>query len=110
MSEYSEREEQRRLELSQKLHELFKSNNIYYQPPESFKMSYSCIRYKRSSKNTRYANNKTYGMRQEYEIMVISHSPDEPVVFAIPNEFEYCRHGRSYVADGLYHEVFYIYW
>lgn len=107
---YADHAEQRRLELSAKLKELFGSDNVYFQPPEGFKMLYPCIRYKRSYKNINYANNKAYGVRQEYELIIISKNPSEPITFTIPHEFEYCRPGRSYVADNLYHEIFYIYW
>ena len=104
-------EEVRRRELSAKLHEILGSDNIYFQPPESIKMEYPCIRYKRSSPFSVPANNKkNYIQISRYEIMVISRDPMEPTVYKIPEEFEYCDNGRHYEADNLYHDVFYIYW
>lgn len=102
--------EDRRLLLSQKLHELLGSDNVYFQPPETARMSYPCIRYARSTGSSIDADNLKYIRRQGYEIMVISKNPTEPVVEEIPNAFEYCNEGRHYVADNLNHDVFYIYW
>ena len=106
----SRTEEERRLELSAKLHELLGSDNVYYQKPESFKMKYPCIRYKRAYDNITYADNLKYLKRQGYELMVISKDPTEKVASLIPDAFEYCNPGRPYVADNLNHWVFTIYW
>ena len=50
----------RRLELHNILVGLLGSNHVYYQPPESLKMEYPCIRYNRSNINSGRADNINY--------------------------------------------------
>lgn len=98
-----------RLDLQGLLEELLESRNVYYQPPESIKMQYPAIRYSKKSIQSVYANNSKYLMRDCYELIVISRSPDHPVIkklLALP----YCSYDRPYVADNLYHDVLTIYY
>lgn len=97
-----------RLELSVKLKELLGSDNVYYQAPESKKMEYPAIRYSKTSIKSTYANNAKYLMRDCYEIIVISRTPDHPVIkklLALP----YCEYNRHYVAENLNHDVLTLY-
>lgn len=98
-----------RLDLQGLLEELLESRNVYYQPPESVKMQYPAIRYSKKNIQSVYANNSKYLMRDCYELIVISRSPDHPVIkklLALP----YCSYDRPYVADNLYHDVLTIYY
>lgn len=98
-----------RLDLQGLLEELLESRNVYYQPPESIKMQYPAIRYSKKNIQSVYANNSKYLMRDCYELIVISRSPDHPVIkklLALP----YCSYDRPYVADNLYHDVLTIYY
>lgn len=98
-----------RLDLQGLLEELLESRNVYYKPPESIKMQYPAIRYSKKNIQSVYANNSKYLMRDCYELIVISRSPDHPVVkklLALP----YCSYDRPYVADNLYHDVLTIYY
>ena len=98
-----------RLDLQGLLEELLESRNVYYKPPESTKMQYPAIRYSKKSIQSVYANNSKYLMRDCYELIVISRSPDHPVIkklLALP----YCSYDRPYVADNLYHDVLTIYY
>lgn len=98
-----------RLDLQGLLEEFLESRNVYYQPPESIKMQYPAIRYSKKSIQSVYANNSKYLMRDCYELIVISRSPDHPVIkklLALP----YCSYDRPYVADNLYHDVLTIYY
>ena len=98
-----------RLDLQGLLEELLESRNVYYQPPESIKMQYPAIRYSKKSIQSVYANNSKYLMRDCYELIVISRSPDHPVIkklLALP----YCSYDRPYIADNLYHDVLTIYY
>ena len=98
-----------RLDLQGLLEELLESRNVYYQPPESVKMQYPAIRYSKKNIQSAYANNSKYLMRDCYELIVISRSPDHPVIkklLALP----YCSYDRPYVADNLYHDVLTIYY
>ena len=98
-----------RLDLQGLLEELLESRNVYYKPPESIKMQYPAIRYSKKSIQSVYANNSKYLMRDCYELIVISRTPDHPVIkklLALP----YCSYDRPYVADNLYHDVLTIYY
>ena len=98
-----------RLDLQGLLEEILESRNVYYKPPESIKMQYPAIRYSKKSIQSVYANNSKYLMRDCYELIVISRSPDHPVIkklLALP----YCSYDRPYVADNLYHDVLTIYY
>lgn len=98
-----------RLELQSILEELLDSRNVYYNPPESNKMSYPAIRYSKSSIRSTYANNRKYGMRDCYQLTVISRLPDNPVIKQLL-QLPYCSYDRQYVADNLYHDTLTIYY
>lgn len=79
--------------------------HVYYNPPPSVKMKYPAIRYSRSNINNKYANNKVYGQRNEYEVTVIDRASDSDLVTAVsllPN----CSYSRGYKADNLNHDTF----
>lgn len=100
----------RRLDLDDKLHADFDGiAHIYFQPPESVKMIYPAIRYKRSSAYMMHADNIPYLHDVAYEVTVIDRNPDSEVTKRF---FEYsrCRFNRSYVSDNLYHDVFILYY
>lgn len=98
-----------RLELQAKLEELLGSERVYYQPPESIKISYPAIVYSKSRIETKKANNSTYSKRKRYEIIVISKLPDNPVIDKIM-ELPYCSYDRHYKSDGLNHDSLTLYY
>ena len=98
-----------RVELSSILRELLESDHVYYQPPEGIKMEYPAIRYNRSTRDSRYANDGKYIKRQRWELVVISKTVDHPVIEKLL-ELDYCSHDRRYVADNLYHDVLTLYY
>lgn len=98
-----------RLDLQSLLEELLGSRNVYYTPPESIKMQYPAIRYSKKKIESVHADDSNYLMRDCYELIVISRTPDHPVIkrlLALP----YCSYDRPYVADNLYHDVLTIYY
>lgn len=95
-----------RLALQKELEELMGSRNVYFQPPENFKMNYPCIRYERSTKNPTYADNEKYLVKERYVITLITRDPDSELPLKLYTHFKYCSSDRSYVADNLYHDVF----
>lgn len=95
---------QDRLALSAILRTLLDSNNVYYQPPESLKMEYPAIRYSKSSYDTRYANDGKYFKKPRWELIVISKTPDHPVIDKLL-ELQYCSYDRHYVMENLHHDV-----
>lgn len=98
-----------RLDLHSLLQELLGSDHVYYQAPESTKMSYPAIKYSKSTIQSTYANDRKYGMRDCYQLIVIAKLPDDPVIKKLL-ELPYCSYDRYYVADNLNHDVLTIYY
>ena len=98
-----------RLSLHAKFISLLGTNNVYFQPPESIKLVYPCIVYRRSSGNTKYSNDMPYLFTQAYEVTVITSDPDSPLVRAIATGFPLIRYDRHFVTDNLNHDVYTIY-
>lgn len=91
------------------LERLLGSRNVYYQPPNSVKMKYAAIRYKKSDIQGRYADNFMYSHMTRYEIIVIDKEPDNPVIKKLL-ELPYCSYERYYPADGFHHDVLTLYY
>ena len=98
-----------RLGLQSKLEELLGSRNVYYQPPENLKMNYPAIVYSKTRPNVKRANDQIYLQKNRYEIIVISKSPDNPVIDKLIG-LPYCSYDRNYVSDNLHHDVFTLYY
>lgn len=99
-----------RLELHEELCTLLESRNVYFQPPESVKMRYPCVRYSRSGMNTKRANDGIYNNTNRYEVIVIDHDPDSKIPDSILSHFQMCSFDRQYIADNLNHFVFTIHY
>ena len=99
-----------RLELHSELIDILGSNNVYFQPPESFKMKYDCIVYKLNDISNDFANNNTYFYHKRYEVMLITKKADNDIVDDIIKHFHYCVYNRMFINDNLYHHIFYIYY
>ena len=81
---------------------------VYYQEPSSDRMSYPCILYKLDDLNTSYADNMVYRQEARYLVTIIDRDPDSAIrdkVAHLPK----CRFSRFYVADGLNHFVFHLF-
>lgn len=98
-----------RLDLQYKLEELLGSPNVYYDPPESRKMSYPAIRYVKQNPNIKKADDKNYLKTNCYKVMVISKLPDDPVIDKIL-DLPLCSFDTSYTSDGLHHDVMTLYY
>lgn len=98
-----------RLELQAKLEEILGSRNVYFQPPESLKMSYPAIRYVRVPIRNEFADDSVYMQYQRYELTLIDHDPDSEFV-SVLSKLPTCRHDRHYHSSGLNHDVFTIYY
>ena len=99
-----------RFDLQASLEEFMGNKNVYFQPPEGFKMKYPCITYELSRIEQVYANNKTYLGHNEYSLTVIYREADATYKWDILKNFELISFDRSYKADNLYHDVFTIVW
>lgn len=80
--------------------------NVYIDPPASFRMQYPCVRINRSGGYTQFSDNMPYKHNISYEIILIDYDPDsvyyQPLVMGLPM----IRAGRHYVADNLHHFSF----
>ena len=82
--------------------------NVYFQPPKNIRMNYPCVVYERSSIRNRFADDIVYSQNDLYELTVIDHDPDSPLVRSI-SKLSKCRYERHYVASNLNHDVFTIF-
>lgn len=98
-----------RLKLQAKLEELLGSKNVYYQPPETVKMTYPAIRYSKSRIETRKAEDSIYLKNTRYEVIVIDPRPDNPVIDKLL-ELPHCSYDRHYKSDNLNHDALTLYY
>lgn len=99
----------RRNELHEKLCDLLGSRHVYFQPPETVKLSYPCIIYRLNDITVQRADNTAYNGRLRYAVTVISKDPDYPVVKELAL-WPLCSFNRPYTADNLNHWVFELYY
>ena len=76
-----------RLTLHEELCELLGSRNVYFQTPESVKMSYDAIRYALSGKDVKRASDRAYKIVNKYEGVVITRDPDTTIPDDMINHF-----------------------
>lgn len=97
-------------ELRTILTDILGSNNVYFQPPESYKMQYPCIRFELSSPDQKFADNKTYSYTRCFTLMYIRYEADiEDIPMKIVTSLPMCSEDRTYVSDNLYHTIFTLY-
>lgn len=90
------------------LEEILGSRNVYYEPPETIKMSYPAIVYSKNNLDTKKANNNRYLTMTRYELIVIDKRPDNPVIQTLL-DLPYCSYDRSYISDNLHHDSLTLY-
>jgi hypothetical protein len=83
--------------------------NVYFQPPASITMSYPCIVYARDSGLTLFADGVPYDFNMRYQVSVIDRNPDSSLITYV-SKLPTCVYDRHYVADGLNHDVFLLYY
>lgn len=94
-----------RYELQATLKAILGSSNVYFQPPETLKMSYPCIVYELSKYQDRNADNRLYGYHSQYQLTLIDRNPDSPFKDAL-HELPLTSLSSTFTADGLNHFVF----
>lgn len=97
-----------RLKLQKILENLNPKVKVYFQSPGKELLRYPCILYKRSVTSTDFANNLPYNKRRRYQVTYISRDPDDEMVDKI-GELPTCVHSTFFEADGLNHDVFFLY-
>jgi hypothetical protein len=94
-----------RSELQELLKDLLGSEHVYFQPPETVKLSYPCIIYERNRVNIRHANDKPYLHKKRYQVMIIDRDPDSEIPDKVAN-LPLCSFDRFFTADNLNHDVY----
>lgn len=99
-----------REQLQTLLMDILGTNQVYYQPPESIKMSYPAIIYDLNNIGTIHANNHAYTFTKSYDITFVTYdpNPDSDVNKRIL-ELPLCKFNRHYTADNLHHFVYVLY-
>lgn len=95
--------------LQTKLEQILGNRNVYFQPPESIKLNYPAIVYKRSNIQNTFADNEVYKQSYFYEIIVIDRKPDSQITKKL-SKLPKIRFDRSFTYDNLNHDVFTIYY
>ena len=97
-----------RLSLQNQLEALLGSRNVYFQPPESVKMSYPAIRYEVDDYKNVHADDGVYLSYKRYSVTVIDKNPDSDIpdkVIHMPT----CQFNRFYTSENLNHWNFSLY-
>lgn len=100
----------KRAELNTKLEQILGSGHVYFDPPESVKLSYPCIVYERSAGDTDFANNMPYRFTVRYSLTVISRDADSPILSKLAMSLPSIVFDRHFVTDGLHHDVFSVFY
>lgn len=79
--------------------------HIYFQPPETVKMSYPAVVYSLSNMPIRHAGNKPYKSAKQYQITAVDKDPDSRLPDKIA-ELPTVRFVRFFASDNLSHWVF----
>jgi hypothetical protein len=102
--------ENRRTQLQTELETLLGSRNVYFQPPESIKISYPAIIYERYDIKNIHANNAVYAGSCIYRITVIDSDPTSEIVSKLSRRYPMIKYNRHFVSEKLNHDVFTLYY
>lgn len=91
-----------RIELHHKLESVLGSNNVFFDPPESFKLRYPCIVYYLEGFSDISADNVTYNRQRVYNMTYISPTAEDPIADDLAN-LRFCRLNRPFTVSDLYH-------
>lgn len=97
-----------RVELDRILRTTLGTTNVYFDPPESFKLKYPCIVYSLGGHTERFADDARYSGLKRYTLTYITRDADDPMTDTI-EDLRYCRLSRPYASDGLFHYAYDIY-
>ena len=82
--------------------------NVYFQPPENTRILYPCIIYTRDFADTKFADGIPYNHTKRYMVIVIDRNPDSDIPDKVA-KLPMTLFNRFYIADGLNHDVFNVY-
>lgn len=110
-----------RLELQEKLKQFVGNGNVYFEPPEGYKMSFPCIVYKLSGADVLRANDTIHRFVKRYSVTYISTDVDEGeswrpsakeggLIENFLRTFEHSSFERPFKSDNKMHFVFSLYY
>lgn len=79
--------------------------NVYFQTPETMKLVYPCIIYKRDWALTNFSDNFPYKIVKRYQLTIVDRNPDSLIPQAVA-ELPMCVFDRHFTADDLNHDVY----
>lgn len=85
------------------------SSRVYFQPPATIKMEYPCIIYKRDNRKNFFSDDHLYLGMNRYSVIIVDKNPDSSIHEKIL-ALRYCSFSTHFVADGLNHDVYTIYY
>lgn len=98
-----------RLDLQKIFENIMGSRNVYFQPPETKKLTYPCIIYNLSDIVSKPADDIKYQTMKRYTVTLIDKNPDSQYVDGILS-LPYCSFDRAFVTDNLNHFTYTIYY
>lgn len=84
---------------------LGESPHVYFQPPDSAKLTYPCFIYSYSDVTILYANDRAYMKQEEYIVKYITKKADPDMLDSLLMTTQ-LRFDRHYTADNLHHYSF----
>jgi hypothetical protein len=102
-------DQHRRKELQALLESILGSKNVYFQPPESYRIKYPCIIYTQEKIDRTYADDRTYYKKTRYKVTYIDSDKDGSIDDAM-DSLSFCFHDRCYSTVNLHHSVYTLYY
>lgn len=94
--------------LSAKLKEVLGSDKVYFVAPT--KMSYPCIKYDLDNVQVLRFDNKRLLNTKRYTVTHIYELPKGEMIDKMLSSFMYISYDRQFISDGLFHDVYTVYW
>lgn len=91
-----------RLDLQTLLESIVGKGHVYFQPPESVKLTFPCIVYNLSGYENQNADDMKYLSNKKYDVLYITKKPDDPVIDQIEG-LKGVRFNRWYANDAINH-------
>lgn len=98
-----------RIELDKKLRAYYNPARVFYQPPESVKLTYPCVLYWLDSYEQRFADDKTYLGKCRYHLRFITKDPDDERILGVLSHLQLIKLDNFYTADNLNHYDYTVY-
>lgn len=99
----------RRADLHHILEATLGSKNVYFEPPESFKLSYPCIVYFLDDNYEKMADNDQYGLSKRYAMTYLTLGVEDDMVDKL-ERLRFCHMTRHYTNSNLHHYAYTIFY